>query len=128
MRFIYDGEKLWFLRFCRIQGIIGPFKIGLSELSAVKPNKYQRTGRDHFERWKLKGRSHKQSRIVEEALQEAIEEESSVLSLSDLFENEIEKIGNFVRTLNYDTEGNAFLKNFQVLADPIAPKANQMRV
>ena len=111
MRFIYDGEKLWFLRLCSIQGIIGPFSTGLSDLSAVKPNQYQRTGRDHFERWKLKGRSHKQSRIVEEALQEAIEEESSVLSLSDLFENEIEKIGNFVRTLNYDTEGKAFLKN-----------------
>ena len=120
MRFIYDGEKLWFLRFCSIQGIIGPFSIGLSDLSAVKPNKYQRTGRDHFERWKLKGRSHKQSRIVEEALQEAIEEESSVLSLSDLFENEIEKIGNFVRTLNYDTEGKA-LMDFQVLVDRLGP-------
>ena len=87
----------------------------------LKPNKYQRTGRDHFERWKLKGRSHKQSRIVEETLQEAIEEESSVLSLSDLFENEIEKIGNFVRTLNYDTEGKAFVKNFQVLIDRLGP-------
>ena len=46
---------------------------------------------------------------MEEALQEAIEEEdSSILSLSDLFENEIEKIGNFVRTLNDETEGTAY--------------------
>ena len=75
----------------------------------LKPYKYQKTGRDHFERWKLKGKSHKQSRIVEEALQEALEEEdSSILSLSDLFENEIEKIGNFVKTLNDETEGTAF--------------------
>ena len=75
----------------------------------LKPYKYQKTGRDHFERWKLKGKSHKHSRIVEEALQEALEEEdSSILSLSDLFENEIEKIGNFVRTLNDETEGTAF--------------------
>ena len=101
--------------------------LGCPNCPLMKPNQYQRTGRDHFERWKLKGRSHKQSRIVEEALQEAIEEESSVLSLSDLFENEIEKIGNFVRTLNYDTEGKA-LMDFQVLVDQIAPKANQMRV
>ena len=27
LRFIYDGEKLWFLRFGSIQGIIGPFNI-----------------------------------------------------------------------------------------------------
>ena len=77
----------------------------------LKPNKYQRTGRDHFERWKLKGTSNHQSRIVEEALQEAIEEnseDSSVLSLSDLLETEIEKIGNFVKTLNFETEGKAF--------------------
>ena len=78
----------------------------------LKPYKYQKTGRDHFERWKLKGKSHKHSRIVEEALQEALqealEEDSSILSLSDLFENEIEKIGNFVRTLNDETEGTAF--------------------
>jgi len=66
--------------------------------------KYQRTGRDHFERWKLKGISNHHSRIVEEALQEAIEDDSSTLSLSDLFENEIEKIGNLVRTLDYETE------------------------
>ena len=75
----------------------------------------------------MKGKSHKQSRIVEEALQEAIEDDSPILSLSDLFENEIEKIGNFVRTLNYDTEGKAFLKNFQFLVDQIAPWANQIK-
>lgn len=45
---------------------------------------------------------------MEEALQEALEEDSSILSLSDLFENEIEKIGNFVRTLNDETEGTAY--------------------
>ena len=95
--------------------------LGCPNCPLLKPNQYQRTGRDHFERWKLKGRSHKQSRIVEEALQEAIEDDSSVLSLSDLFENEIEKIGNFVRTLNYDTEGKAFVKNFQVLIDRLGP-------
>ena len=77
-------------------------------MTLLKPYKYQKTGRDHFERWKLKGKSHKHSRIVEEALQEALEEDSSILSLSDLFENEIEKIGNFVRTLNDETEGTAY--------------------
>ena len=46
---------------------------------------------------------------MEEALQEAIEDDSSILSLSDLFENEIEKIGNLVRTLDYETEGKAFM-------------------
>ena len=74
----------------------------------LKPTKYHRTGRDHFERWKLKGRSHNQPSIVKEALQEAIEEDSSILSLSDLFESEIQKIGNFVRTMNFETEGKAF--------------------
>ena len=116
-----------FLDFVGFKGSLDRSALGCTNCPLMKPNQYQRTGREHFERWKLKGRSHKQSRIVEEALQEAIEEESSVLSLSDLFENEIEKIGNFVRTLNYDTEGKA-LMDFQVLAEPIAPKANQMRV
>ena len=64
---------------------------------------------------------------MEEALQEAIEDDSPILSLSDLFENEIEKIGNFVRTLNYDTEGKAFLKNFQFLVDQRAPWAYQIK-
>ena len=100
LKFIHDGEKVWFLRF---------HKLRLSAAPCPKPNKYQRTGRDHFERWKLKGISNHQSRIVEEALQEAIEDDSSILSLSDLFENEIEKIGNLVRTLDYETEGKAFM-------------------
>ena len=99
-------------------------------MPCLKPNKYQRTGRDHFERWKLKGTSNHQSRIVEEALQEAIEEnseDSSVLSLSDLLETEIEKIGNFVKTLNFETEGKAFSDCYWPLDGVWEPQGNSDR-